>query len=568
MWHVSDPARLIKEREAIANLVTANPNIHPGDWRFDPKTLRLVWDADIHANGKVFEMSLIYPNHFPLSPPTAIPRENSQRWSAEHQYTDGSLCLEVGGDNWQPDFTGADMVASAARLVTLESSDDAAPIPSRELLTLGQEIRSEAIRFYERADANAFFKTVPIGISCAGTMKFWQNANTCIVVLNTANLGTEEWKAVQLPKVVIDISVVVPVTIIKMAEPAPEITYAFLQDYIKKSWGGSTDPVLERYVLIITETTLRLYLLDQKAERASLFGAIPYSTPSERLDAGHAALREKSAAIIGCGSLGSKVAAILARSGVGKFFLIDDEVLLEENLVRNDLDMRDIGCHKAEAVAQKLKILNPDVSVKFRRTRVGGQEATTVIETMLDTLSKFDLIIDATANSKVFNFASAASVTGKKAMIWTEIYAGGVGGMIARHRPGIDPDPQFMRTQIDDWCRDYGMPVEVSRENYALQTAGGPLIADDADVTVIAGHTARFAIDVLIGRNPSMFPNSVYMIGLAEHWIFQQPFDTMPITLSSPVNESPPKLLSEEEIAEHRLFIGELLVKLTDESAA
>ena len=56
-----------------------------------------------------------------------------------------------------------------------------------------------------------------------------------------------------------------------------------------------------------------------------------------------------------------------------------------------------------------------------------------------------------------------------------------------------------------------------------------PAIADDADVTVIAGNAARMAIDLLIPRDPSMFPHSVYLIGLAEGWIFDQPFETRPI---------------------------------------
>ena len=42
------------------------------------------------------------------------------------------------------------------------------------------------------------------------------------------------------------------------------------------------------------------------------------------------------------------------------------------------------------------------------------------------------------------------------------------------------------------------------------------MIADDADVSVIAAHAARMGIDLLIPREPSAYPDSVYMIGLSK----------------------------------------------------
>lgn len=75
-----------------------------------------------------------------------------------------------------------------------------------------------------------------------------------------------------------------------------------------------------------------------------------------------------------------------------------------------------------------------------------------------------------------------------------------------------------------------------------MREEGPPVIADDADVGVIAAHTARMAIDVLVGGT-SNFPHPAYVIGLAKDWVFDEPFDTRPIDLSaegqwqSPVSE-------------------------------
>jgi hypothetical protein len=93
-----------------------------------------------------------------------------------------------------------------------------------------------------------------------------------------------------------------------------------------------------------------------------------------------------------------------------------------------------------------------------------------------------------------------------------------------------------MRSAIENWCADQGKVLPRPAHRYGSEP-DAPAIADDADVTVIAGHAARMAIDLLIPRDPSSFPHSVYMIGLAEGWIFGQPFETRPIDVGPPAPE-------------------------------
>lgn len=57
-------------------------------------------------------------------------------------------------------------------------------------------------------------------------------------------------------------------------------------------------------------------------------------------------------------------------------------------------------------------------------------------------------------------------------------------------------------------------------------------MADDAEVSVIAGHLARLATDVLTRPEDSAFPAPAYAIGLRTAWIFSQPFETWPIELA------------------------------------
>ena len=62
-------------------------------------------------------------------------------------------------------------------------------------------------------------------------------------------------------------------------------------------------------------------------------------------------------------------------------------------------------------------------------------------------------------------------------------------------------------------------------------------MASDADVTAISTHAARFVLDILREREPSDFPQSVYLVGLTKEWIFRAPFHTLPIDVGSPMKE-------------------------------
>jgi hypothetical protein len=235
-----------------------------------------------------------------------------------------------------------------------------------------------------------------------------------------------------------------------------------------------------------------------------------------------------------CGS--EEITASLARSGVGGFVLIDDDVLLPDNLVRNELDWRDVGSHKADALSDRLRLVNPLATVDVRRVRLSAQEASGSAAAALEFVSRCDLIVDATADPTVFNLLSSIAVSAGKPLVWFEIFGGGYGGLVARHLPGIDPDPQSMRAGVLDWCARRNAAWPTDTRSYEADGGGEvPLVADDADVAVIAGHAARLALDHLLGEVPTRFPHSVYLVGLARGWIFDQPFQTFPIDVEAPV---------------------------------
>lgn len=98
-----------------------------------------------------------------------------------------------------------------------------------------------------------------------------------------------------------------------------------------------------------------------------------------------ALLRTKTVAVIGCGGLGGYLIEFLARLGIGSIRCVDGDTFQESNLNRQLLSTVSLlGVNKAEAAADRVKAINPDVQV-------------TAIPVFLDADNAEDLIKDCDA---------------------------------------------------------------------------------------------------------------------------------------------------------------------------
>src|SRR5205807_2470456 len=158
------------------------------------------------------------------------------------------------------------------------------------------------------------------------------------------------------------------------------------------------------------------------------WGVLPYRSvdlthdAEGRLPESYTVLAIKKVGIVGCGALGSKIAASLARSGVRTFVLVDDDILTPGNLVRHDLDVGSLGAHKAVALAARLKATTAGVTVSARQVALGGQESSGSTASVLDELATCDLLIDATADPQAFNFVASVATNRLRPMVWAEVY--------------------------------------------------------------------------------------------------------------------------------------------------
>ena len=93
--------------------------------------------------------------------------------------------------------------------------------------------------------------------------------------------------------------------------------------------------------------------------------------------------------VVGVGGVGSWCAEALVRTGLGHITLVDDDVVAESNVNRQcPATAETVGRAKVEAMAERLRAINPDCEVEARNSRFSSAAS-------ISSLSSFDLIIDA-----------------------------------------------------------------------------------------------------------------------------------------------------------------------------
>lgn len=540
-WWVYHSSRLIAEKAALAELEGRTDWLQVTSWQADSELAMCVTFSITHGDRELGFL-MRYSSVFPDSPPM-IYTEDQSRISL-HQYgPSGELCLEHRPDNWHPSVTGADMVASCQRLLTEEQPETGEIIHARSahVSSLGRDLRSKSCRLLLSEQDLRALNELPTQTATA--LSFSERRAASVYVASIEYIGPKNDRSWTSDLALPGGAQSETGTVIKV--PGADLGGARSADDLRALLDQSELSDLRRelietdeltHLLIGDEREWILFWIFGKATARKIINYTTVAVPpnGQRLPEQFKNFGERKVGIVGCGSMGSKIAASLCRAGTGKFVLVDEDIFFPGNVVRNELDLNYSGVHKASGLCERLTYLAPDVDVRTFRMNLGGQESAASMAGLLETLGECDLLIDATASPAAFNMIASVATRRKIPMVWAEVFAGGIGGLIARARPDWDPIPLAARGQIDIWCKD--QDVEWVRSDnpgrYDGQTQDGvPLVADDGDVSVIAAHASRFAIDILARPQASIFPMSAYMIGLSSEWLFDQPFDTRPIDL-------------------------------------
>ena len=200
-------------------------------------------------------------------------------------------------------------------------------------------------------------------------------------------------------------------------------------------------------------------------------------------EAGQQRLLEARAVLVGCGALGTSLANLLVRAGLGHLRIIDRDFVEPSNLQRQTLfdeaDARD-ALPKAIAAERRLRAINSDVQVEGVVSDLGPRNAE-------ELLAGFPLLLDGTDNFETRFLLNDVAV--KLGVPW--IYAAAVSsyGVTMTVRPGVTAclacllDTRLQQG-IEETCDTVGV----------LGAAAG----------VIASIQAAEAIKLLVGKTDAL----------------------------------------------------------------
>lgn len=102
-------------------------------------------------------------------------------------------------------------------------------------------------------------------------------------------------------------------------------------------------------------------------------------------------LKKAKVCILGLGGLGSNVAVLLARAGIGYLKLVDFDVVEVSNLNRQQYRISHIGIKKTEAIRIIIKEINPFVEIEVLNKKVDRENILSVVGDVEIVVEAFDV---------------------------------------------------------------------------------------------------------------------------------------------------------------------------------
>jgi hypothetical protein len=213
-------------------------------------------------------------------------------------------------------------------------------------------------------------------------------------------------------------------------------------------------------------------------------------------------LREKKCVLLGCGSIGSRIAEVLIKSGVGSLVLIDKEEMRAGNVSRHALGLDYIGRNKAEGLKEFLHKRNPDAKLgAFSWDILSAPEA------LSELVKHSDLIVSCLGNDAAELYASSVALSENKPIIYCRSFLKGTLGQIflsqpERHRACFNCASSYLASPD---CRVPQVPQLPYTELVGLDgDCGAAFIPASAiDLDLISLHGARITLALLQDREIS-----------------------------------------------------------------
>jgi len=527
-WHRL-PARLLEEEEALLALRSAEPPVTRGHrWVRGPDgEPRVLVQLDLGSG--TTDLEVRFPAFYPDGCPSVRPVPYDVRISG-HQYTrSGILCLELGPDNWHPHYTAADMVQSAWRLILHEAWSAVEPeheIPSRDVIDLAQRVR-KADGVLLRTEA---FEACLTSLPNHADLEFvWPLRNLGRVLPTALPKGHT---LAGLPPA-FDREARAAGAFRRLREDAPPVPPAGRKEFLEFITAFSEACIPDGALLVLLQWAdgiTRGFLV--LPSRVQILVDMPYiAAEGLRISTDlHTALREARVAIVGLGSLGSKIAVSLCRSGVRRFVLVDGDVLCAENVCRHEADLADVGALKVDVVAEKLRDVSfAEPEIVRKGVNVGAATNPEFHDELIEALATADVIVDATANPDAFGLLAAVSSDRRRSMVWGEVFGGGLGGLVAFAHPEHTPCPRCVRAGFQLASRAFPPAPHAAPPAPYASSDGEIAQATDADVAYVAAAMTSRVHELL--RRADVPGPAVTLLGVRRGWVFDAPLQNVVVSV-------------------------------------
>jgi molybdopterin/thiamine biosynthesis adenylyltransferase len=210
----------------------------------------------------------------------------------------------------------------------------------------------------------------------------------------------------------------------------------------------------------------------------------------------------KCVIISGCGSVGSLVAVELARAGVGKFVLFDNDTIAYHNLCRHQCGVQDVGRFKVNVVKDRILQINPLAEVKTFASIIENIRK----EIFDESCGPGSLIIGCADNREGDIYASKLSCLYKVPFVsigfWERAFAGEIFYSIPGEMPcyacPFEHTGHILSNKASTNRRIYTTEEDIARVNFEPGIS-----ADISFVTIIA---IKLIIDILNQDSPAYTP--------------------------------------------------------------
>lgn len=198
-------------------------------------------------------------------------------------------------------------------------------------------------------------------------------------------------------------------------------------------------------------------------------------------------LSDRKAVIVGAGSVGSRIAEDLVRSGLGTVTIVDPDLVEAANLARSVYTVDDVGFPKVQALARRLQSINPGMTVNEVESDIAGVGWD-------ELLSGADLVVAATDDMQQQAYLNHHVYASGRPLLACALYRRAAAGEIVISIPAA-------RTAC--WSCAVGAATDAGGRrpdtNYGL---GGRLVGEAAlgpAINMVASVASQQAIGLLAG---------------------------------------------------------------------